>query len=164
MEKKVIVQKSREDWMKAAIKLAVTNVQSGQGGPFGAVIVKNGSLIATGVNSVTAAHDPTAHAEVAAIRAACITLSNHQLDGCELYASCEPCPMCLGAIYWARLEGFYYACARTDAAEAGFDDAFIYEQLPLKPEERSLKGGCIHVEERLAPFVEWAQSTQKIPY
>jgi guanine deaminase len=158
------VQTSPEEWMKAAIKLAVQNVQSGRGGPFGAVIVKGGSIIATGVNSVTGSNDPTAHAEVSAIRAACETLGTFQLDACELYASCEPCPMCFGAIYWARLAGFYYACTRTDAAEAGFDDAFIYDQMGLRPEERAIKGNCVHVESRLAPFVEWAQSTQKIDY
>ena len=158
------VQTSREEWMKAAIKLAVLNVQSGRGGPFGALIVKEGSIIATGVNSVTASNDPTAHAEVLAIRAACQAVGSFQLEGCELYSSCEPCPMCLGAVYWARLSAYHYACTRTNASEAGFDDTFIYQQLHLSPEKRSIPGHCIAVETRVAPFVEWAQSTQKIDY
>jgi guanine deaminase len=155
---------SREEWMKAAVKLAVQNVQTGRGGPFGAVIVKDNAIVATGVNSVTAMKDPTAHAEISAIRAACLALTSFQLEGCELYASCEPCPMCLGAIYWARLAGFFYACTRENAAEAGFDDAFIYDQLHLRPDKRSIKGQCILLESPLAPFIEWAQSTQKILY
>ncbi len=158
------MQTSHEGWMKAVIKLAVRNVQSGSGGPFGAVIVKNGSIIATGVNCVTATSDPTAHAEMLAIRAACLELGEFQLDGCELYTSCEPCPMCLGAIYWARLAGFHYACTRENAAEAGFDDAFIYDQMHLRPDKRAIPGNCMLVESPLAPFVEWAQSIQKIQY
>ena len=146
------------------MKLAIQNVQSGSGGPFGALIIKDGSIVATGVNSVTAANDPTAHAEVSAIRAACQALGTFQLEGCELYATCEPCPMCLGAIYWARLSAFYYACTRENAAEAGFDDSFIYDQLPLRPDRRAIKGHCVLVDSPLAPFVEWAQSTQKIEY
>jgi guanine deaminase len=150
--------------MKAAIKLAVQNVQSGHGGPFGALVVKDGSIVATGVNSVTAANDPTAHAEILAIRSACLALGDLRLSECELYTSCEPCPMCLGAIYWARVKEFYYACTRQNAAEAGFDDAFIYEQLQLRPGERTINGNCVPVESPLAPFIEWAQSTQKIDY
>jgi guanine deaminase len=158
------VEKRPEEWMKAAVKLAVQNVQSGHGGPFGAVVVKDGSIIATGVNSVTATNDPTAHAEVSAIRAACLATGSFQLEGCEMYMSCEPCPMCVGAIYWAHLARFYYACSRSDAAEAGFDDAFIYDQLRLRPDERAIQGHCVQVESRLAPFIEWAQSAQKIRY
>lgn len=158
------MQKSHEAWIKAAIKLAVQNVQSGAGGPFGALIVKDGSIVATGRNSVTANNDPTAHAEVMAIRAACEALGGHQLEGCTLYTSCEPCPMCLGAIYWARLPEFYYACTRENAAEAGFDDAFIYDELQRLPAERKIAGHCIAVESPLAPFIEWAQSTQKLEY
>lgn len=155
---------NHEGWIRAAVKLAVQNVQSGRGGPFGALIVREGRIVATGVNSVTATHDPTAHAELLAIRAACLTLGEFQLEGCELYASCEPCPMCLGAIYWARLAGFYYACTRENAAEAGFDDAFIYDQLYLRPDKRAIRGTCILVEDPVVPFVEWAQSTHKIQY
>ncbi len=158
------VETSHKAWMKAAIKLAVQNVQSGHGGPFGALIVKDGSIVATGVNSVTANNDPTAHAEIVAIRSACLALGDLRLSECELYSSCEPCPMCLGAVYWTRLKEFYYACTRQNAAEAGFDDAFIYEQLYLRPGERAIKGNCVLVESPLAPFIEWAQSTLKMPY
>ena len=158
------MQITNEAWMKAAIKLAVENVQSGRGGPFGAVIVKDGNLLSTAANSVTANNDPTAHAEVLAIRAACLALGDFQLEGCELYSSCEPCPMCLSAIYWARLKRFHYACTRENAAEAGFDDSFIYDQLHLRPDRRTIPGDCVQVEGPLAPFVAWAQSTQKLHY
>lgn len=158
------MQISNEAWINAAIKLAVENVQSGRGGPFGAVIVKDDKIVAMGVNAVTSTNDPTAHAEVLAIRAACLALGTHQLEGCELYSSCEPCPMCLSAIYWARLTRFHYACTRENAADAGFDDSFIYDQLHLRPDKRAIPGHCILVESPLAPFVEWAQSTQKLPY
>src|SRR5207302_7374032 len=112
--------------MQQAIALATENVNSGRGGPFGAVIVRDGEVIATGVNLVTATNDPSAHAEVVAIRAACKMLGSFQLLDCEIYSSCEPCPMCLGAIYWARPNGYFFACNRHHAAKAGFDDAFIY--------------------------------------
>ena len=158
------MQTSKEAWIKAAIKLAVENVQSGRGGPFGALIVKEGNIVATGVNSVTASNDPTAHAEVNAIRTACHALGSFELEDCELYTSCEPCPMCLSAIYWSRLKRFHYACTRENAAEAGFDDAFIYDQLHLRPDRRAIPGHCILVETPLAPFIEWAQSTQKLHY
>ena len=158
------MQISNEEWMKAAIKLAVQNVQGGHGGPFGALVVKDGNIVATGVNCVTSTNDPTAHAEISAIRAACLALGEFQLEGCELYSSCEPCPMCLSAIYWARVQRFYYACTRENASEAGFDDAFIYDQFHLRPDKRAIPGNCILVESPLAPFIEWAQSTQKINY
>ena len=144
--------------------LAVANVREGKGGPFGALIVKDNIVIGTGVNLVTASHDPTAHAEMNAIRAACLKLQSFQLAGCDLYTSCEPCPMCLGAIYWARPRAYYFACTRDSAAEAGFDDAFIYEELHLKPVERSIPGHCWTAAKGDAPFVEWAQSIQKIRY
>ena len=158
------MQTSHEQWIKAAIKLAVQNVQSGRGGPFGALVVKDDNIIATGVNSVTVTNDPTAHAEILAIRSACLSLSGFQLSECALYTSCEPCPMCLSAIYWARVKEFHYACTRENAAEAGFDDAFIYDQLNVRPDKRAIKGSCVLVESPLAPFVEWAQNTQKIIY
>ena len=125
----------REDFMRQAIHIAVENVKNG-GGPFGAVIVKGNEIIATGVNRVTSNHDPTAHAEVNAIRAACAKLNTFDLSGCYIYTSCEPCPMCLGAIYWSHIDRIYYGCNKTDAALAGFDDSFIYEELALKREER----------------------------
>lgn len=150
--------------MRQAIALAVENVREGRGGPFGAVVVKDNELVATGVNLVTSAYDPTAHAEIVAIRAACQRLSQHQLVGCELYTSCEPCPMCLGAIFWARPKAYYFACTKESAAQAGFDDAFIYSQLHLTPAERHIPGHCLLPGEGSAPFIEWAQSIQKIQY
>ena len=154
----------REHWMRLAIDLAVENVKSGGGGPFGALVVKDNRLVATGVNRVVATNDPSAHAEVVAIRAACQTLGDHQLTACELYTSCEPCPMCLGAIYWARPASYYFACTRRHAAEVGFDDDFIYEQMALAPERRSLPGYCVLPDEGLRPFVDWAHSLNKVRY
>jgi guanine deaminase len=150
--------------MRRAIELAVENVRSGRGGPFGALVVKGGKVIASGVNLVTSSNDPTAHAEVVAIRAACQTLGSFQLDGCEIYTSCEPCPMCLAAIYWARPSAYYFACSREHAAEAGFDDKRIYEELALAPGQRSIPGHCLLPEAGLEPFTEWAQSADKIQY
>jgi len=149
--------------MERAIALAVENVRAG-GGPFGALIVKDDRIVATGVNSVISAKDPTAHAEVNAIRAACQVLGDFRLAGCELYGSCEPCPMCLGAIYWARLAIYYYAGSRADAAQAGFDDVFIYDQLKAVPAQRAIPGRCLLPEERMKPFVEWARIEDKSPY
>ena len=123
----------KEDFMRKAIELSIENVKNG-GGPFGAVIVKDGEIVATGVNRVTANHDPTAHAEVSAIRAACQKLGTFDLSGCEIYTSCEPCPMCLGAIYWAHLDKIYYGNNKTDAARIGFDDSFIYDE-PRGPQQ-----------------------------
>ncbi len=160
----VLRQNEPEHWMEMAIQLAIENVTAGLGGPFGAVVVKDDQLVATGVNRVTAENDPTAHAEVVAIRAACQKLSNFQLAGCELYSSCEPCPMCLGAIYWARLNIFYYACTRAEAAAIGFDDAYIYDELALTPSERSIPGRCLLPDRGQQAFVEWANSTRKIAY
>ena len=125
----------KKDFMRKAIALSIENVKNG-GGPFGAVIVKDNEIIATGVNRVTANHDPTAHAEVSAIRAACEKLNTFDLSGCEIYTSCEPCPMCLGAIYWAHLDKIYYGNNKHDAADIGFDDSFIYDELALTPENR----------------------------
>lgn len=163
-EEKSREEKSREEWMREVIELALENVRTGQGGPFGALVVKDGALLAAGVNLVTATNDPTAHAEIVAVRRACEALGSFQLSGCELYASCEPCPMCLGAIYWARPAAYYFSCTRAKAAEAGFDDAFIHEQLQLRPEERSIRGERITVENAGAPFEEWARSGQKVEY
>jgi guanine deaminase len=154
----------KEDWMRRAIDLALENVNLGRGGPFGAVIVRDNELIATGVNLVISTHDPSAHAEVVAIRNACQALGVHQLIGCELYTSCEPCPMCLGAIYWARPAVYYYACTRHQAASIGFDDEFIYGEIALPPAQRSLPGHCLMPDVGLKPFLEWARSIGKIPY
>jgi guanine deaminase len=153
-----------ERWMKEAIALAVENVRSGRGGPFGALVVKNDQMIASGVNLVTATNDPTAHSEILAIRAACLALGAFQLGNCELYSTCEPCPMCIGAIYWARPAAYYFACTRLDAAHAGFDDALIQDQMRLAPDQRSIPSYQILCEDGLAPFIEWVHSDKKMLY
>ena len=149
--------------MRKAIELSSENVANG-GGPFGAVIAKNGEIIATGVNRVTASCDPTAHAEVSAIRAAAAKLGTFDLSGYEIYTSCEPCPMCLGAIYWARLDKMYYANNKTDAKNIGFDDSFIYDELELKPENRKLPSEVMLREEAIKAFEAWSSKTDKIEY
>ncbi len=154
----------REEFMRQAIALALKSATSGEGGPFGAVVVKSGHIVAQGVNRVTSKKDPTAHAEVEAIREACRVLGTFQLTGCELYSSCEPCPMCLGAIYWARPDRFYFAASREDAAKAGFDDAMLYRELPLPSQERSLPGGELLRDESTAPFDAWRENPGRIPY
>ena len=146
-----------------AIHIAEENVRNG-GGPFGAVVIRNGEIIARGVNRVTSNHDPTAHAEVMAIREACQKLGTHQLDDCILITSCEPCPMCFGAIYWARLRKVYYAARQEDAAQAGFDDSFIFEQLTLPSSERKIPFVCMHHHEAIKPFVLWNRMEEKIKY
>jgi guanine deaminase len=153
-----------EEFMKQAIALAVESVRAHGGGPFGALVVKDKRVIATGINLVTASNDPTAHAEVAAIRGACQALKTYQLNGCEIYCSCEPCPMCLGAIYWSHLARFYFSATRQDAAKASFDDSLIYDELPRVPEQRSIPGVCLPSEERLLPFAEWANAADRVPY
>jgi tRNA(Arg) A34 adenosine deaminase TadA len=147
-----------------AVRLAVENVRSGRGGPFAALVVKEGHVIATGTNSVTSTDDPTAHAEVVAIREACRALSTFQLTGCEMYTSCEPCPMCLGAIYWARFDRVYFAATAKDAADAGFDDSFIYEELKLAPAQRRIPFEPIMHEAGLEPFREWRQKDNRVQY
>ena len=149
--------------MARAIQLSIENVRSG-GGPFGAVIVKNGGIIAEGVNRVTATNDATAHAEVVAIRAACAKLGVFELNDCEIYTSCEPCPMCLGAIYWARLARIYFANVAADAAEFGFDDSFIYRELRLALGQRSIPTTQMMREQALAAFRAWQEKSNKIPY
>ena len=134
------------------------------GGPFGAVIVRGDEIIATGVNRVTANNDPTAHAEVSAIRAACERLGTFNLEGCEIYTSCEPCPMCLGAIYWAHLDKMYYGNTKHDAAEIGFDDSFIYEEISLTPEHRRLASCRLLGEEALKAFRLWTDKADKVEY
>lgn len=151
-------------FMREAIALSLLSVRSGIGGPFGAVVVKDGKIIATGNNQVLGTHDPTAHAEVVAIRNACQALNSFQLTGCEIYTSCEPCPMCLGAIYWARPDRVYYANTKLDAAEIGFDDHFIYEELGVTILERKLPMIQLLPEEAIVAFQEWAAKTDKIEY
>ncbi len=151
-------------FMAIAIALSIDNVRSGLGGPFGAVIVKNGQVIASGANQVTSSNDPTAHAEIVAIRAACHELKGFQLAGCDLYTSCEPCPMCLGAIYWARPDHVYYASSRTDAAAAGFDDDFIYTQIPLPAEHRHIPMRQVLRQEAQSAFQAWEEMVNKVRY
>ncbi len=153
----------KEEYMRKAIALSIENIKNG-GGPFGAVIVKDGAIVATGVNRVTANCDPTAHAEVSAIREACSKLHTFDLSGCEIYSSCEPCPMCLSAIYWAHLDKVYYAGNQLDAKEIGFDDAFIYEELDLKPEQRRLQSEVMLREEALQAFEDWKNKEDKTEY
>ncbi|MCL4171527.1 UNVERIFIED_CONTAM: hypothetical protein GTU68_036195 [Idotea baltica] len=150
--------------MRRAIELAKDGVSTSCGGPFGAVVVKDGQILAEGENRVTSSGDPTAHAEVVAIRKACERLGTHVLEGCEIYASCEPCPMCLGAIEWARLDRLYYAATRQDAAAAGFDDERLYVELAKTPEERSMETRRLLGEESGAPFTVWSEKQDRTPY
>ena len=151
-------------FLEEALNLASENSRDGLHGPFGAVIVKDGAIVGRGWNRVVADHDPTAHAEVTAIRDACSHLNTHTLAGCVIYASCEPCPMCLAAIYWARIELVVYAASRYDAADAGFDDEFLYRQIALPPEERSIGFKCLLEKEGKAVIQTWADSPQSILY
>ena len=153
-----------EKFMRRAIELAIENVRSGRGGPFGAVIVKDSAVIAEGANLVTSSNDPTAHAEIVAIREACRKLGGFQLDGCELYTSCEPCPMCLGAIYWARPDRVYYGNTADDAARAGFDDSHIYDEIPKARDKRKIPMEQMMRDEAIEGFRAWEKSVNKVPY
>jgi len=150
--------------MDRTIALSLENVRAGLGGPFAALVVRDGSILATGTNQVTTLQDPTAHAEVVAIRGACQVVGSFQLTDCELYTTCEPCPMCLGAIYWARLAKVYYANTREDAARIGFDDSFIYDQFTLPPEARKIAMIPMMREQALEAFREWEKSQTKVKY
>lgn len=151
-------------FMRKAIELSIANVKNNTGGPFGAVIVRDGEIIATGTNSVTNKNDPTAHAEVEAIRNACEKLQTFQLDDCEIYTSCEPCPMCLGAIYWSRPKAVYYGNTKKDAAKINFDDQFIYDELDLPLTQRNLKMAQLLPEEAIEAFELWERSLEKVEY
>ena len=153
-----------EKFMREAIRLSIQMMRRGQGGPFGAVVVRNGKVVGRGSNQVTSANDPTAHAEIVAIREACKRLKTFQLDDCDLYTSCEPCPMCLSAIYWARLANVFYANTRKDAAKINFDDDFIYREVALPIRKRTLKMKQVLHDEALAAFTEWQQKTDKVLY
>lgn len=155
---------SRESLMRYVIERSVENVQSGKGGPFAAIVVKNGKIVAEGTNLVTSQNDPTAHAEVTAIRNACKYLGTFQLEGCDIYTSCEPCPMCLGAIYWARPERIFYGNTKTEAAEIGFDDTFIYEQLEAPPQQRKIPMYQLLDDEASIAFKTWEEKEDKIEY
>jgi guanine deaminase len=157
-------EKSERDYMREAIRLSIENVRSGKGGPFAALIVKDGVILSRGTNLVTALNDCTAHAEIVAIREACKTLDSYRLDGCDIYASCEPCPMCLGAIYWARPSRVFFAATRKDATGAGFDDSLIYAELSRPFETRRIPTAQLLREESLAAFDEWRKKVDKIEY
>ena len=154
---------TKEELMRKAIELSIESVRNG-GGPFGAIIARKGEIIAEGSNGVTIYNDPTAHAEVTAIRKACGKLGTFDLTGCEIYTSCEPCPMCLGAIYWAHLDKIYYANDRKDAADIGFDDDFIYQEIEVKPQYRKKPSEILMREEGLEAFRIWNKKTDKIEY
>lgn len=153
----------QKEFMKAAVELALDNINHG-GGPFGAVIVKDGKIVGQGCNSVTNHLDPTAHAEVMAIRNTCRELGTFILEGCEIYSSCEPCPMCLSAIYWAHIDRIYYACTKHDAAEAGFDDSFIYKQLDLPADKRKIVAEEHDRESSQKIFEKWMNKEDKTEY
>ena len=152
-----------EYFLKKAIEMATANVLAG-GGPFGAVIVRDGIIIGSGANQVTPSNDPTAHAEIVAIRNACQTMGDFRLHGSVLYTSCEPCPMCLGAIYWAHISRIVFGASKVDAANAGFDDSFIYEQFELEPNQRSIETTCMDLPESGQPFETWKKLESKIEY
>jgi len=154
----------QKQFMQRAIELAREGMDAGAGGPFGSVVVKNGEIIAEGYNRVTSDNDPTAHAEVTAIREACQKLGTFQLEDCEIYTSCEPCPMCLGAIYWARPKAVYYACSREDAAAIDFDDQLIYDEIDAGIENRQIPFKQIQREQALTVFKAWQEKTDKIEY
>jgi tRNA(Arg) A34 adenosine deaminase TadA len=151
-------------FMREAIRLSIQMMRRGKGGPFGAVVVRKGKIVGRGSNQVTSANDPTAHAEIVAIRAACQRLKTFQLDDCELYTSCEPCPMCLSAIYWARLGNVFYGNTRKDAARIDFDDDFLYREVALPIGKRTLKMKQLLHDEALAAFAEWQRKTDRVLY
>ena len=151
-------------FMREAIQLSKDGMNNGHGGPFGAVVVKDGKIVGRGFNRVTSTNDPTAHAEVVAIRDACKNLQTFQLEGCDIYTSCEPCPMCMGAIYWARPSKVFYACTREDAAKIGFDDSYIYNELKLDIEEREIPLNNFLREDAMIVFDEWEKKENKTGY
>jgi guanine deaminase len=152
------------EFIKIAVQLSKEGSDNNKGGPFGCVVVKDGKIIGKGYNRVTSTNDPTAHAEIVAIREACKNLNAFQLDGCEIYTSCEPCPMCLGAIYWARPDKVYYANTRNDASNAGFDDAFIYDEINIQPVNRKIKMVHVPNTEAIRIFKNWIERTDKTQY
>jgi guanine deaminase len=153
-----------ETFMRETIRLSAEMMRQGKGGPFGALVVRDGQIIGRGCNQVTSTNDPTAHAEIVAIREACSRVGSFTLPGCQLYASCEPCPMCLSAAYWARIEVVYYGARRSDAAEAGFLDEMLYEELARPPETRKLPSTGLLRDEAVKVLHEWKAKPNKIPY
>jgi tRNA(Arg) A34 adenosine deaminase TadA len=164
MEQRSMPNAAHPKFLRRAIELATENVVSGAGGPFGAVIVLDGRIVGEGINTVTATHDPTAHGEVNAIRAAARALGRFSLAGCQLYTSCEPCPMCLAASYWARIDAIYYGASAADAARAGFDDAFFYDELRKDRSARILPATQLLGDEAWTSFAAWIASTGKVEY
>jgi guanine deaminase len=164
MTEESAVNRMRKQFIETAVQLALENVRSGQGGPFAALVVKSGKIVATRTNRVVLANDPTSHAEINSIREACRILGSFQLCGCEIYASCEPCPMCLGAIYWARADRVFFAASAVDAAAAGFDDLRICEEFKLPMRDRKVPLEAIRCEATLEPFQAWQRKTDRIPY
>jgi tRNA(Arg) A34 adenosine deaminase TadA len=157
-------KEANPEFLRRAIQLATENVTSGRGGPFGAVVVRDGKIVAEGANQVTATNDPTAHAEVTALRNAARTLNSFELSGCQVYSSCEPCPMCLAACYWSRVEAVYFAAGSADAARAGFDDAFLYAEMRKDSSHRRLHSEQFLREEAWQSFEAWIASPIKIEY
>lgn len=155
---------NHEEFMNEAVQAALKGMQNNEGGPFGCIVVKDGEIIGRGNNKVTSTNDPTAHAEVTAIRDACKNIGSFQLDGCIVYTSCEPCPMCLGAIYWARPDKVFYGSNQIDAANIGFDDEFIYKEIPLPYEKRSIPFEQVGREIALEPFRKWSEKQDKVEY
>ncbi|HET9184093.1 MAG TPA: nucleoside deaminase [Candidatus Angelobacter sp.] len=156
--------KEQEQWIDHVIQLAIENVRSGRGGPFASLVVRDGAILAEGTNVVTSTNDPCAHAEIVAIRRACQKLGRFELRGCEIYSSCEPCPMCLGAIYWARLAPLYFAAGKEDAAKAGFDDSFIYQEFSRPLDQRKIPMVRVTNRKALDAFRAWEQQPNKVPY
>ena len=153
-----------EALLRRSIAVAVENVRLGRGGPFGSVVACDGEIVAEGMNLVTSANDPTAHAEIVAIRRACRHVGRFDLRGCEVFASCEPCPMCLAACYWARVDRIWFAASKHDAAAAGFDDSLVYEEIPRAIEERRIPTRQLLIEEGQAPFSEWTHAPGRVEY
>ena len=151
-------------FMQEAIRIALESARENNGGPFGAVIIRADTIVGRGANEVTRSNDPTAHAEIVAIRDACRRLNTFQLADCDLYASCEPCPMCLGAIYWARIKRVFFAGTRKDASQAGFDDAMIYREISLPPDQRSVSMEQLEHAHRLEPFAAWKKKADRVRY
>ena len=155
---------NHKEYMSEAVKAALKGIQNNEGGPFGCIVVKNGEIVGRGNNLVTSTNDPTAHGEITAIRDACKNLNSFQLDGCIIYTSCEPCPMCLGAIYWSRAEKVYYGCNQKDAAAIGFDDEFIYREIDVAKEQRKIPFVQIARNVAIEAFEEWTKKENKIDY
>ena len=155
---------NKNKFMLEAVTAALKGMENNEGGPFGCVIVKDGKIVGRGNNKVTSNNDPTAHAEIMAIRDACENLNTFQLEGCEIYTSCEPCPMCFGAIYWARPDKVYYGCSQQDAADINFDDEFIYKEIELPYEKRSIPFEQLAREIALEPFQKWSEKDNKTVY